>query len=316
MAKKTKIGEEKTAFDKSSSACARVTASHGRHYKVTMPNGEVIEAHRRGKRGDVVVGDLVYISNLKSGVAAIEGIAPRRNILYRSDEWRVKTLAANIDMVAVVFASRPSFNPWFIWRALIAAHTEGIPALVVRNKSDLKEGAEKAEEQIKLLEGLGENVVDVSAEGDPEQARRILIERFEGKVVLLVGQSGMGKSTILNLLIPDAKAQTREFSEALDLGKQTTTAARWYESTKEEWNGVIIDTPGFQEFGVAHLSLNDVLRAMPDIAKWVEGCRFANCRHLKEPDCGVKKALEEGLISRERYEFYASIAPSADPNSI
>lgn len=316
MAKKTKIGDEKTMFEKSSSECARVTASHGRHYKVTMPNGEIIEAHRRGKRGDVVVGDLVHISNLKSGVAAIEGIAPRRNILYRSDEWRVKTLAANIDMVAVVFASRPSFNPWFIWRALIAAHTEGIPALVVRNKSDLKEGAEKAEEQIRLLEGLGENVVDVSAEGDPEHARRILIERFEGKVVLLVGQSGMGKSTILNLLVPDAKAQTREFSEALDLGKQTTTAARWYESPKDEWNGVIIDTPGFQEFGVAHLSLNDVLRAMPDIAKWVEGCRFANCRHLKEPDCGVKKALEEGLISRERYEFYASIAPSADPNSI
>lgn len=316
MAKKSKSGAQKPTFDKTASASGRVTASHGRHYKVTMPSGETVEAHRRGKRGDVVVGDWVHLSNMKSGVAAIEEIAPRRNILYRSDEWRVKTLAANIDMVAVVFASRPSFNPWFIWRALIAAHTEGIPALVVRNKSDLKDGAEKAEEQIKLLEGLGEDVVDVSAEGDPEQARRILTERFEGKVVLLVGQSGMGKSTILNLLIPEAKAHTREFSEALDLGKQTTTAARWYESPKEEWDGVIIDTPGFQEFGVAHLSLNDVLRAMPDIARWVAGCRFANCRHLKEPDCGVKKALEEGLISRERYEFYASIAPSADPTSM
>ena len=132
-----------------------------------------------------------------------------------------------------------------------------------------------------------------------------------GERVLLMGQSGMGKSTILNLLVPEANAQTREFSEALDLGKQTTTAAAWHAAP--EWQGAVIDTPGFQEFGLAHLSLSDILRAMPDIAEHAVGCRFFNCRHLHEPGCGVKAALEAGLIDPARYAFYEAAAKDADP---
>ena len=122
----------------------------------------------------------------------------------------------------------------------------------------------------------------------------------------------MGKSTLLNLLIPHAQAATREFSEALNLGKQTTTAAQWYDASGDGWKGAIIDTPGFQEFGLAHLSLNDILRAMPDIREHVGGCRFFNCRHLHEPGCSVKAALEAGSIDPDRYAFYAALAPSAD----
>ena len=122
----------------------------------------------------------------------------------------------------------------------------------------------------------------------------------------------MGKSTILNLLVPHAQATTREFSEALNLGKQTTTAARWYSAADDDWQGAVIDTPGFQEFGLAHLSLNDILRAMPDIAEHVNGCRFFNCRHLEEPGCSVKAAVEDGYISEARYEFYRSLAMHAD----
>ena len=142
--------------------------------------------------------------------------------------------------------------------------------------------------------------------------RTTLLERLAGKTTLFVGQSGMGKSTLLNLLIPKAEAATREFSEALDLGKQTTTAAQWYNGEADGWQGAIIDTPGFQEFGLAHLSLNDILRAMPDISQHIDGCRFFNCRHLHEPGCSVKKALEEGKIDTERYAFYASLAQTAD----
>ena len=122
----------------------------------------------------------------------------------------------------------------------------------------------------------------------------------------------MGKSTILNLLVPHAQAATREFSEALDLGKQTTTAARWYDAEADDWRGAVIDTPGFQEFGLAHLALNDILRAMPDIAAHASGCRFFNCRHLKEPGCTVKAALERGEIDPARYDFYRSVAADAD----
>ena len=208
----------------------RVTAGHGRHYFVTTEDGAVLEAHRRGKKGDVVVGDVVECTEPVSGVSAIESIRERRNLLYRSDEWRIKSLAANIDLVCIVFASRPTFNPWFIWRALLAAHQAGIPALVIRNKAELAEGAEEAAAAVRLLESIGHDVITVSATGEPEATRARLIERLEGRASLLVGQSGMGKSTILNLLVPHAQAATREFSVALNLGKQTTTAARWYDA--------------------------------------------------------------------------------------
>ena len=223
-----------------------VTAGHGRHYVVTTDAGERLEAHRRGKKGDVVVGDRVGVTPPVSGVAAIERIEPRRNLLYRSDEWRIKSLAANVDLVAVVFAPRPTFNPWFIWKALLAAHQAGIPALVIRNKSDLADNAEAADAECARLTAIGHNVVAISAGNDPEGARRTLIPRFTGKTVLLVGQSGMGKSTLLNALVPHAQAATREFSEALDLGKQTTTAARLYRADMDDWEGAVVDTPGFQ----------------------------------------------------------------------
>ena len=232
----------------------RVTAGHGRHYVVTLDTGEQLVAHRRGKKGDVAVGDRVGCTPPVSGIAAIETIEDRRTLLYRSDEWRVKTLAANADLCAVVFAPRPSFNPWFIWKALLAAHQAGIPAVVIRNKLDLSEGRAAADQQTALLRSIGAQTIEISASERPDEARAKLLEVFTGKTVLLVGQSGMGKSTILNLLVPEANAQTREFSEALDLGKQTTTAAAWHAAP--EWQGAVIDTPGFQEFGLAHLSLH------------------------------------------------------------
>ena len=289
----------------------RVTSAHGRHFVVSTDAGPVT-AHRRGKKGDVVVGDNVGLTAPVSGVCAIETVEPRKSLLFRSDEWRVKSLAANVDLVAVVFASRPSFNPWFIWRALLAARTAGLDALVIRNKTDLADEADAARAQVELLKSLGETVVEISAAGDPAAAKAALLPQLSGRAALLVGQSGMGKSSILNLMVPHACAATREFSEALNLGKQTTTASHWYDAADDDWQGSLVDTPGFQEFGLAHLSLNDILRAMPDIARFVPECRFFNCRHLQEPGCGVKAALERGLVTAERYAFYAALAATAD----
>lgn len=290
---------------------ARIVAGHGRHYYAETDEGTLFEARRRGKKGDVVVGDWVDCTPADERTLAVESIQPRRNLLFRSDEWRVKSLAANVDLVAVVFAPRPSYNPWFVWRAVVAAKTAGIDVMALRNKVDLAEG--KAETDAfarELSQQAGCPTLALCAH-DEASVRTLLAPHFAGRTVLLIGQSGMGKSTILNALVPDAQARTREFSEALDLGKQTTTATRLYRTTIAGAPSAVIDSPGFQEFGLAHVTRNDILRAMPDVLQYAEGCRFYNCTHRHEPGCAVRAALDAGLISKARYEFYCAIAKDA-----
>ena len=260
----------------------------------------------------MVVGDIVTCSQPSGGVVAIESIEPRVNLLYRSDEWRIKELASNLTLVACVFASRPTFNPKFVWKAIVAAQAAGIPVLVIRNKADLADKAKEAEDFLSSLQVLGVHTLSVSALSDPENARKLLSKKFAGERVLLMGQSGMGKSTILNVLCPEAQARTQEFSEALDLGKQTTTNTTLYSAVFEGKESALIDSPGFQEFGLAHLTKIDILRAMPDIADCVDGCRFYNCTHTSEPGCSVKAALAEGRIQPERYAFYCELVAACE----
>ena len=285
-----------------------VTRTHGRHHFVTAPDGTVYEAHRRGKKTDVVVGDTVACSEPNGSIVAIESVEARKNLLYRSDEWRIKELASNLTLVAVVFASRPTFNPWFVWKAIVAARTARITPVVIRNKRDLDDQREQADVFCELMQSVcGEEVIEVSAALEEKRTRDILSARFAGETVLLVGQSGMGKSTILNSLVPEAQARTREFSTALDTGRQTTTTTAMYETVHDGIRMRIIDSPGFQEFGLSHVSAHDVLCAMPDIARFVDGCRFYNCTHTNEPGCSVRRALDEGLISPARYDFYCAM---------
>ena len=211
-------------------------------------------------------------------------------------------------MVAVVIASRPSFNPWFVWKASIAAKTAGIDLVIIRNKSDLAEKKEDIESFCDLMKNdCGAQVIHTSAEKHPEDTLKVLSDKFAGQRVLLVGQSGMGKSTILNVLCPQAQAKTREFSEALDLGKQTTTTTAMYTCELNGKKTEIIDSPGFQEFGLAHVTATDIQEAMPDIVRHIDGCRFYNCTHTNEPGCSVKKAVEAGEINPERYAFYRAL---------
>ena len=290
---------------------ARIVAGHGRHYYAQTEDGSLFEARRRGKKGDVVVGDVVNCSPADEKTLAVESITPRRNLLFRSDECRIKELASNVDLVAVVFAPRPTYNPWFVWRAVVAAKTAGIDVMAIRNKADLADGKDAADrfaEELSQRDGCP--TIMLSAH-DTEATVARLAPLFSGKTVLLIGQSGMGKSTILNALVPDAQAKTREFSEALDLGKQTTTATRLYRTEIGGTDSAVIDSPGFQEFGLAHVTRNDILRAMPDILDHAQGCRFYNCTHLHEPGCSVRAAVDAGAISLERYDFFTAVTKDA-----
>lgn len=288
---------------------ARVVATYGRHSlvrAVDSPTAPLLIATRRGKRGDVVVGDLVRCT-LDGEQAAIESIEPRRSLLFRADEHRVKELAANIDLMAIVFAPRPPFNPHFIWRALAAAQAAGIAALAVLNKTDIAEGLDLAQAALVQVARLGVATLAISAKATPAAARAQLTAATAGRATLLVGQSGMGKSTLLNLRV-DANARTQEYSTRLNVGKQTTTASRWFDIPAAEGGGALIDTPGFTAFGLAHLSLAQRAAALPDFAPFLGHCRFNDCRHLSEPDCAIRAAVERGDIDAARYAFYAELA--------
>lgn len=287
---------------------ARVVAGYGRHFLVEDSAGLLYEAQRRGKRGDVVVGDRVRCHRAAAAQAAIESIVARNSLLMRADGARSKSLAANVDRVVVVYAPRPAFNERFIWRALLAADVAGIVPLIVLNKTDLDEDGAGAQARARLAK-LGYATMAASAKTAPEQVRAALRAVLVPDSNLMVGQSGMGKSTLINLLVPQANARTQEYSTRLNVGRQTTTASRLFPL---EGGGNIIDTPGFQAFGLAHIDRQQLAAAMPEFEPHLGHCRFNDCRHLTEPDCAIRAAVAAGGIDPARHSFYAELADELD----
>jgi len=261
--------------------------------------GEV-DAIARGRRQEVVVGDRVRCTR-EAEFFVIESVDERRNLLFRADENRIKPLAANVDQIAVVFAAQPPPQAEFVWRAMLAAQAAGVGSLAVLNKVDLESGAELA--ALAEIDRIGARVVRVSARTDPEGTRARLEQECRGRVTLFVGQSGMGKSTLLNLLI-GAQLRTGALSRRGTHGRQTTTATRWFSYGAD---GAVIDSPGFHEFGLAHLAPADLTRWLPEFAAVTQACRFADCHHAEEPGCAIRAALAAGAISPGRYAFYRKL---------
>ena len=281
-----------------------VVAGHGRHYIVETPDGERLICHPRGKKSDCVVGDRVrWQSAGDEGV--IEHVEPRRNLLFRRDEWRTKEFAANLDQILVMVASDPVFSESQLTRALIAAESAGIDARILLNKSDLPQIA-AARERLAPYVAMGYDVVEVALKARPAQARAALDPVLAGKATLVLGPSGAGKSTLINLLAPDARAQVGEISQALNSGRHTTTTTQWYWLDRERSTG-LIDSPGFQEFGLRQLDAQQLPGLMPDLREHAKQCKFYNCTHQHEPGCGVIAALQRGEISESRYRIYGEI---------
>jgi len=294
------------------SESALIIAAHGRHYVVELADGSHIHAFPRGKKSECAVGDHVNVEYAAADQCVITGVQPRKNLLHRSDQFKSKLLAANIDQVVIVLATEPGFSEDLLGRALVSAEAMEIRPLIVLNKTDLPDRLETARQRLALYTGLGYDTLELSVKGAPEAALDLLKPRLAGMSSILIGQSGMGKSSLLNLLIPGVEAQTREISAKLDSGKHTTTFTRLYH-LPADWgvvdgkHGCLIDSPGFQEFGLYHLSEGMLERAFPEFRPRLTECRFYNCHHTNEPGCGVLAAIKQGDISPRRHELYAQL---------
>ena len=282
-----------------------IVAAFGRHYEVATPAGR-LQCYPRGKKSSFACGDQVAVLPGGDGQGVIETLHTRRNLLWRSDAFREKLIAANLSHILIVVATEPGFSDLLVSRCIVAAESQDITPLIVLNKADLGERLEAARAQLAPFRALGYEVIEVSALHGAEG----LLKRLAGLHAILVGQSGMGKSTLTNALIPEANAATREISEALDSGKHTTTFARLYAldgTAPDNAHGWLIDSPGLQVFGLAHLTPDDLAESFIEFRPLLGRCRFRDCRHEAEPGCALLAALADGRIHPRRFEHYRAI---------
>lgn len=282
-------------------AQGEVIAACGRHYQVEFARQRILQCFPRAKRGLCACGDRVGVRLSGTGQGLIVSVAARSSLLYRSDGWHDKLIAANATQVIVVVATEPSFDDALVSRCLAAAEHQRLKALVVLNKIDLTARLAQARERLVPFRAAGYGIVEMCATADAGALR----QRLDGEVGVLVGQSGMGKSTIINALIPDARARTREISAVLHAGKHTTTLTRLYRLAA---GGAIIDSPGMQGFGLAHVPRSELASCFPEFRPHLGRCRFRDCRHDTEPGCAIRAAVMSRQIDAGRHAHYLAAA--------
>lgn len=298
----------------------RVFKSTGSWYIVYTEKGEILNCRVRGKlrldgtdtTNPIAVGDFVKIQK-EPDSCVIDEVLPRNNYIIRKSvkkKSQAHILAANLDMAAlVVTMTLPRTSTGFIDRFLITAEAYDIPQLLIFNKTDLLKSKEekRMNELIETYQDIGIQCVKTSAQ--TQDGLRDLDKKLEGKTTLFSGHSGVGKSSILNLLATDIDQEVRDVSSWTEKGQHTTTFAEMFSVNS---NTFIIDTPGIKELGLVEMEQEEISGYFPEMRALQSECRFHNCMHLNEPGCAVKRALENNEIAEFRYKSYLSMLEDED----
>ena len=275
-----------------------VTGTHRRHFEVELagraPDAPLI-CKTRGRQLSPACGDIVDLT-MEDTEGVITAIHPRKSELARADAYKQKTIAANVTLVVGVVAVEPAFNPELIDRWTVTAEAAGCRFALVLNKTELQ-GADRVRASVALYVSLGYPVIALSAKRDISPLRSTVA----GEQSVLIGQSGMGKSTIINALTGTTRAKTGEISTALDAGRHTTTSTRLHRIDATTW---IVDSPGMKEFGVHQLKSYGLDRAFVEFRPFLGDCRFRDCAHRSEPQCAIQAAAAAGTIAASRLETY------------
>jgi ribosome biogenesis GTPase / thiamine phosphate phosphatase len=274
-----------------------------RHATVKLADGRRLRCVTKGRQLQAACGDTAFITMTNENEGVIEKLGDRTSLFYRSDEFKEKLVAANVTQVACIIAPLPAYSDELLNRWLVCARASGVKAIIGLNKVDLVEAAATAN-ALAMYRDLGFDVIPFSAKFNSKPMR----ERLFGEKTVLIGQSGMGKSKLLNALVGEEAQYTQEISEALDSGKHTTTFTRLFNISKEPGGAPddeswVIDSPGMQVFGLAHFTRSEIERAFPEFEALIGKCKFRDCKHLHEPTCAFRDAVSAGKASAERLSY-------------
>ncbi len=292
--------------DSTKTTQALVLVSYGGQGVVMMPDGGRQRCKFRRKVGRPFCGDQVMVARADDDSLVVESILPRRNTFVRADERQRKhVIAANLDQAVIVIATRPLPSRDLVERYLLAVHSLGIEPVIVLNKTDLEVAEDESAAGAIVLghmpdyQALGYTVVRTSCKASPGITE--LQPELRGRTSILVGQSGVGKSSLINQLLPDLDIQTGALSHATGKGTHTTTSTKLYQFTD---GGFLIDSPGVWEYGIWKLENDELAAGFSEFRPFLGHCRFNDCVHASEPDCAIKQAVADGHILEWRYHSY------------
>jgi len=303
---KSKITDNDLQLDESATKTARVVSHHGRQLFAETENLERIKCKIRQSLGDIACGDYVLLQQAQDATGeaqnVVVAIKERTNLLVKSGfAGATKPVAANIGQLVIVTAIKPLPNPYLIDRYLTAAENLPAKALIVINKVDLMNHETKkiVDDLTGLYQGIGYRVICCSMKQD--SALDELGDALSNTTSILVGLSGVGKSSIVKAILPKEEIRIGETSESTGEGKHTTTVSALYHLKD---NGIIIDSPGVRDFTPINQNQDEITNGFIDIRKLSGTCKFKNCSHTSEPECAMKKAVDDGSLSAQRFNNY------------